>query len=150
MYFAQIYISPSLRSIWLYFRAYLSAPNMVKRGIPEKILQNAVQTHWPCVNRTPQSKVTIKSHFFPSSNVDMFVQKTFSIGLMTKNQRSAIAISQFFVRNGLVYNQVVIELSRSNWYKYAFCIFWFWGPFLVNCVKYVNVKINVNVTLKVQ
>ena len=27
-----------------------------------KILQNAIQTHWPCVNRTHQSKVITKSH----------------------------------------------------------------------------------------
>ena len=46
--------------IW---RAYLGEPNMVKWGIPEKILQNAVQTRWPCVNRTPQSKVMTKSNF---------------------------------------------------------------------------------------
>ena len=26
--------------------AYLGAPNMVKWGVPEKILQNAVQTRW--------------------------------------------------------------------------------------------------------
>ena len=26
--------------------AYLGAPNMVKWGLPEKILQNAVQAHW--------------------------------------------------------------------------------------------------------
>ena len=26
--------------------AYLGALNMVKWGVPEKILQNAVQTHW--------------------------------------------------------------------------------------------------------
>ena len=38
------------------FGAYESAPNMVKWGVPEKILQNAVQTHWPCVNRTPPVK----------------------------------------------------------------------------------------------
>ena len=29
-----------------YLGAYLSAPNMVKWGVPEKILQNAVQTCW--------------------------------------------------------------------------------------------------------
>ena len=28
------------------FGAYLSAPNMVKSGVPEKILQNATQTRW--------------------------------------------------------------------------------------------------------
>ena len=32
-------------------------------SIPEKILQNAVQMCWPCVNRTPESKVITKSHF---------------------------------------------------------------------------------------
>ena len=26
--------------------AYLGAPNMVKWGVPEKVLQNAVQTRW--------------------------------------------------------------------------------------------------------
>ena len=41
--------------IWPYL-AYLGAPNMVKWGVPEKIMQNAVQMHWPCVNRTPYSK----------------------------------------------------------------------------------------------
>ena len=29
-----------------YLGAYLGARNMVKWGVPEKILQNAVQTHW--------------------------------------------------------------------------------------------------------
>ena len=29
-----------------YFCAYLSAPIMVEWGVPEKILQNAVETHW--------------------------------------------------------------------------------------------------------
>ena len=28
-----------------YLSTYLGAPNMVKWGVPEKILQNAVQTH---------------------------------------------------------------------------------------------------------
>ena len=28
------------------FGPYLGMPNMVKWGVPEKILQNAVQTHW--------------------------------------------------------------------------------------------------------
>ena len=32
--------------IWPYLRAHLSAPNMVKWGISEKILQRVVQTHW--------------------------------------------------------------------------------------------------------
>ena len=43
---------------------YLGAPNMVKWGVPEKILQNAVQTRWSLVNRTLQSKVMTKSHFW--------------------------------------------------------------------------------------
>ena len=29
-----------------YLGTYLGAPNMVKWGVPEKILQNAVQTRW--------------------------------------------------------------------------------------------------------
>ena len=29
-----------------YLGAYLSAPNMVNWGVPEKILQNVVQTRW--------------------------------------------------------------------------------------------------------
>ena len=60
--------------LWLYIAAlgkYLSAPNMVKWGIPEKILQNAFQTRWPCVNRTPHSKVMTKSHFRPISSLDL-------------------------------------------------------------------------------
>ena len=28
------------------YLAYLGVPNMVKWGVPEKILQNAVQTRW--------------------------------------------------------------------------------------------------------
>ena len=36
---------------------------MVEWGIPEKILKNAVQTHWSFVDRTPQSKVMSKYHF---------------------------------------------------------------------------------------
>ena len=31
---------------YAYLGAYLGAPNMVKWDVPEKILQNAVQTHW--------------------------------------------------------------------------------------------------------
>ena len=42
---------------YAYLGAYLGAQNMVKWGIPEKILQNAVQTRWSEVNRTLQSKV---------------------------------------------------------------------------------------------
>ena len=45
--------------------AYLGTPNMVKSGVPEKILQNAVLTRWSQVNRTLQSKVMTKSHFGP-------------------------------------------------------------------------------------
>ena len=47
--------------------AYLGVRNMVTWGVPEKILQNAVQTHWSKVNRTPQSKFMTKSHFWPTS-----------------------------------------------------------------------------------
>ena len=56
--------------IWPYLAslgAYLSVPNMVKWGFAEKILQNAVQTRSAWVNRTPQSKVTTKSNFWPIS-----------------------------------------------------------------------------------
>ena len=56
----QIQPNTAKYGIW---RAYLGEPYMVKWGIPEKILQNAVQTRWPCVNRTPQSKVMTKSNF---------------------------------------------------------------------------------------
>ena len=38
---------------------------MVKWGIPEKILQNAVQMRWCLVNMTLLSKVMTKSHFWP-------------------------------------------------------------------------------------
>ena len=31
---------------YAYLGAYLGARNMVKWGVPEKILQNAVQTRW--------------------------------------------------------------------------------------------------------
>ena len=31
---------------YAYLGAYLGAPNIVKWGVPEKILQNAVQTRW--------------------------------------------------------------------------------------------------------
>ena len=63
---------------WLYLGTYLCLPNMVKWSDPEKILQNAIQTHWPCVNRTPQSKVMTKSHFcrffvYWSINLKLFV-----------------------------------------------------------------------------
>ena len=34
-------------------------------GIPEKIVQNVVRTHWPLVIRTPKSKVRTKSNFGP-------------------------------------------------------------------------------------
>ena len=60
--FLFVQITWCLPSQPLCLNAYLDAPNMVKWGVPEKILQN-VQTHWPCVNRTPQSKVMTKSQF---------------------------------------------------------------------------------------
>ena len=50
---------------------YLGAPNMVKWGVPEKILQNAVQTRWSQVNRTLQSKVMAKSNFWPISPLQL-------------------------------------------------------------------------------
>ena len=43
--------------------AYLGTPNMAKCFVPEKILQNTVQTCWSQVNRTLQSKVMTKSKF---------------------------------------------------------------------------------------
>ena len=45
--------------------AYLGTPNMVKSGVPEKILQNAVLTRWSQVNRTLQSKVMTESQLWP-------------------------------------------------------------------------------------
>ena len=50
-YFARPNMYPNMHiwHIWpylAYLGAYLGAPNMVKWGIPEKILQNAVQTRW--------------------------------------------------------------------------------------------------------
>ena len=39
--------------------AFLGEPNMVKWGIPEMILQNAVQTHWACVNKTPSQIIVV-------------------------------------------------------------------------------------------
>ena len=48
-----------------YLGAYLSVLNMVKWGVPEKILQNAVQMRWCLVNMTLPSKVMTKSHFWP-------------------------------------------------------------------------------------
>ena len=53
--------------IWPYLGAYSGARNMVKWGVLEKILQNAVQMRWSYVNRTLQSKVMIKSNFWPIS-----------------------------------------------------------------------------------
>ena len=38
--------------IWPYSGAYLCSPYIIKWGIPETILQNAVQTRWPCVSRS--------------------------------------------------------------------------------------------------
>ena len=56
-----------------YLGTYLSVPDMVKWGVPEKILQNAVQTRWPFVNRTPQSKVMTNLIFgwFPHCNYNI-------------------------------------------------------------------------------
>ena len=58
---------------YAYLGAYLGAPYMVKWGVPEKILQNAVQTHWSLVNRTLKSKVMTKSNFrrFPHCNYNV-------------------------------------------------------------------------------
>ena len=41
---------------YAYLGTYLGVQNMVKWGVPEKILQNAVQTRWSQVNRTLQLK----------------------------------------------------------------------------------------------
>ena len=57
--FSLISHSPFLQT----YLVYLGAPNMVKWGVPEKILQNAVQTCWSQVNRTLQSKIMTKSIF---------------------------------------------------------------------------------------
>ena len=51
--------------------AYLGAPNMVKWGVPEKILQNAVQTRWSWVNRTLQSSYDQISFSFPHCNYNV-------------------------------------------------------------------------------
>ena len=40
----------------LYLGILRAAPNLVEWGIPEKIIQNRVQTHWPHGHRNPQSK----------------------------------------------------------------------------------------------
>ena len=63
-FFAWCQFAP-IWNIWpylAYLGAYLSVLNIVKCGISEKILQNVVQTRWPCVKRTSQSVMT-KSHF---------------------------------------------------------------------------------------
>ena len=49
--------------------ACLGAPNMVKWGVLEKILQNAVQMRWSLVNRTLQSKVMTKTHLWPDHHI---------------------------------------------------------------------------------
>ena len=41
---------------YAYLGAYLGVPNMVKWGVPEKILQNAVQTRWSLVKSYDQIK----------------------------------------------------------------------------------------------
>ena len=57
------------------YLAYLGLPNMVKWGIPEKILRNAVKSRWPCVNKNPQSKVLAKSskNFIVATQIDLLV-----------------------------------------------------------------------------
>ena len=47
-----------------YLGAYLGAPNMIKWGVPEKFLQNVIQTRCYLVNRTLQSKVMTKTNFW--------------------------------------------------------------------------------------
>ena len=49
--------------------AYLGAPNMVKWGVPEKILQNVVQTRCSQVNRTLQSKLMKKINFLADFHI---------------------------------------------------------------------------------
>ena len=72
--FLELFLSPSgdlgiglVRDNYLakyaYLGTYLGALNMVKWGVPEKILQNVVQTRWFFVDRIPQSEVMTKSHF---------------------------------------------------------------------------------------
>ena len=56
-----------------FFGAYLGASNMVKWSVPEKILRNAVQTHWSQVNRTLQAKVMTKSNFWPISPIPVVI-----------------------------------------------------------------------------
>ena len=44
--FASVMSNMAKYAKYAYLGAYLGARNMVKWGVPEKILQNAVQTRW--------------------------------------------------------------------------------------------------------
>ena len=54
-YLAHSNTRPKYR-IWSYLGVYLSAPKMIKWGIPEKILQNAVQMCWSYRSIIPSSQ----------------------------------------------------------------------------------------------
>ena len=73
---AQIWPNTAKYAKYGIWGAYLGTTNLVKLGIPEKILQNVSQTRWPCVNRTPQSKVMTKFIFdqFPHCNYNVKLQ----------------------------------------------------------------------------
>ena len=64
-------VGPKLSAVFGLFGCYWASISvrqiMVIWGIPENILQNTVQIHWPSVDWAPQSKVMATSHFCPIS-----------------------------------------------------------------------------------
>ena len=80
------YLANTVFGVFSHIWARIWVQQIWFQGIPEKILQNAVQTHWSKVNRTPQSKFMTKSHFF-------LISPTIGDG-GAKNQLCAIWISK--------------------------------------------------------
>ena len=98
---------------YAYLGAHLGARNIVMWGVPEKILQN-VQTHWPCVNRTPQSKVMTKSQLGPqildtktTFGHQLLISDVITMGIWGKD-----VIWPQFLNGGLYWHKVNTSLQH--------------------------------------
>ena len=84
----------------------LGASNVAKLVIPGEILQNAVQTGWPCVNRTSQSKVVTKSHFWLNSHCNCNVKQSGS-------RKQFVGLQRWKSFRGLLTNPCIIGITLT-------------------------------------
>ena len=114
MWFSDIFWMGAIWLIWLYLGMYFSVPNVVKWGIPEKILQNAVQMCWPCVNRTPQSKLMTKSQLGPQilDTKTTFGHQLLILSVITMGIWGKDVIWQQFLNGGLYWHKVNTSLQH--------------------------------------